>query len=287
MALPLLERSRAALAQEVHSRIAGRDFESAHARIWDRPGPRWFGPSDPVWRVHADPSMFAGGIRALLLQSLHPVAMLAVSRHSGFRGDPWGRLQRTSAFLASTTYGTIADAERDIAKVRSIHARVRGTTAEGLPYRADDPELLTWVHLAEVDSFLVTYQHLGAERLDEAEADTYVEQTARVAGLLGVPEPPRSVAELRAGLEGFRSGLRMTAEAEEAAALVLRDPPIGGLPRVGYAALAAGAVSTLPAWARAMLRLPTLPVTDRLVARPLARSGLGAIRWALAGSTAA
>ena len=287
MAPTLVERSRRALAREVQQRVAGDDAQGAHARIFDSVGPRWFAEPDPIWRVHADPAMFVGGIRALLLQSLHPVAMLAVSRHSGFRGDPWGRLQRTSAFLASTTYGTIADAERDIARVRSIHTRVRGTTAEGLPYRADDPELLTWIHLAEVDSFLRTYQHLGARRLSDADADTYVAQSALVAERLGVPDPPHAVAGLRTALAGFRPLLRMTSEAEEAAALVLRDPPLGGLSRVGYAALAVGAVSTLPAWARAMLRLPTLPLTDRLVARPLARSGLGAIRWALAGPGAA
>ena len=110
--------------------------------------------------------MFVGGIRALLLQSLHPVAMAAVSAHSGFRGDPWGRLHRTSHFLATTTYGTIADAERSIAIVNAIHGRVRGRTPEGVAYRADDPELLAWIHLAEVDSFLGAHQALGGAALE-------------------------------------------------------------------------------------------------------------------------
>lgn len=284
--LALLDRPRAALAAAVHHRIAGDDFAAAHAKIWHTPGPRWFTEADPVWRVHADTSMFVGGIRALLLQSLHPVAMLAVSQHSGFRGDPWGRLHRTSRFLASTTYGTIADAERDIAIVRAIHGRVSGTTQEGLPYRASDPELLAWVHLAEADSFLSAHQHFGARPLSAAEADTYVEQAGLVAGLLGVLSPPCSVAELHDVLAAYRPGLRMTDQAQEACDLLLRDPPLRGPARAGYAALAAGAISTLPSWARSMLGLPTQPVADRLVARPLARSGLATIRWALAGQAA-
>ena len=282
-----LQQPRAALAKAVQHRVAGKDFAAEHARIWFTEGPRWFTPDDPVWRVHADTSMFVGGIRALLLQSLHPVAMLAVSQHSGFRGDPWGRLHRTSRFLATTTYGTIADAEADIAHVRAIHARIGGTTRAGLPYRASDPHLLTWVHLAEVDSFLAAYRQFGGPSLSPVEADRYVDQAGRVAGRLGVPEPPRNTGELQAALAAYGPELEMTEQARETCDLLLRDPPLRGPARAGYAALAAGAVSILPPWARAMLRLPTLPLTDRLVARPLARSGLATIRWALAGQSAA
>src|SRR5918997_2874844 len=166
-----LDARRVELAQAVRDRIAGPEFQAAHQQIWYQPGPRWFSEQDPIWRIHLDTSMFVGGIRALLLQSLHPVAMLGVSRHSGFRGDPWGRLQRTSRFLATTTYGTIADAERSIARVRAIHRRVKGSTSTGRPYRADDPHLLGWIHAAQVDSFLTTYRVFGAEPLDETDAD--------------------------------------------------------------------------------------------------------------------
>ncbi|MBA3528344.1 MAG: DUF2236 domain-containing protein, partial [Propionibacteriaceae bacterium] len=110
----MLQRPRATLAKAVRDRIAGAKFEQTHAAIWHTPGERWFTEQDAIWRVHADTSMFVGGIRALLLQSMHPIAMLGVSEHSGFRGDPWGRLQRTSAYLATTTYGAISDAERSI-----------------------------------------------------------------------------------------------------------------------------------------------------------------------------
>ena len=194
MALLLLDRPRAALAASVRHRIAGSDFEQHHQRIWHSPGPRWFTADDPIWQVHNDVSMFVGGIRALLLQSLHPVAMAAVSAHSGFRGDPWGRLHRTSHFLATTTYGTIGDAEASIARVNAIHRRIKGTTPDGVAYRADDPELLAWIHLAEVDSFLTCYQELATVPLDDAAADRYVAQSALVADRLGVLGPPRSTA---------------------------------------------------------------------------------------------
>jgi uncharacterized protein (DUF2236 family) len=281
-----LDARRAELAQALRDRIAGPEFQAAHQRIWYTPGPRWFGEQDPIWRIHLDTSMFVGGIRALLLQSLHPVAMLGVSQHSGFRGDPWGRLQRTGRFLATTTYGTIADAERSIAVVRAIHRRVKGTTSAGRLYRADDPHLLGWIHAAQVDSFLTTYQAFGAEPLGEMDADAYVRQCGFVAAKLGVVNPPQTVAELDEVLAGYRPELKLSPAAKQATEMLLKDPPLTGPQRFGYAILAAGAVSTLPAWARTALLLPTLPATDRLVTRPLTRSALGTIRWALAGAPA-
>ena len=281
----LLQRPRATLAKAVRHRIAGSNFEEAHAAIWHTEGERWFSDSDAIWRVHADTAMFVGGIRALLVQSMHPVAMLGVSQHSGFRSDPWGRLQRTSTYLATTTYGTVPDAERSIAIVRAIHKRVTGTTAEDQPYGASDPHLLMWVHVAEIDSFLVCHQAFGGERLTLAEQDEYVRQTGFVAAQLGVVEPPQTRAQLDDILRAYRPELKASAQAAEAADLLLKDPPLPPAAKIGYAALAAGAVSVLPPWVRAELGLPTLPMTDRVIARPLARSALGAIRWALAGQT--
>jgi uncharacterized protein (DUF2236 family) len=283
MSITLLDKGRAGLAKAVRDRIAGSDFENVHARIWYTPGERWFTESDAIWRVHADTSMFIGGIRALLLQSLHPVAMLAVSEHSGFRGDPWGRLQRTSKFLATTTYGCVADAEQSIRVVQAIHKRVTGLTPDGMPYRADDARLLGWIHVAEVDSFLASYQTFGASTLEAEEADQYVRQSGFVAQKLGVLDPPQSVAELQDLLDGYRPELEISAAAKEAAEMLLKDPPLSGPGRIGYAVLAAGAISILPSWARAELSLPTLPVADRLVVRPLARSAMTTLRWALTG----
>ena len=146
------------LGAALRSRVAGDDATERAKVIWGRPGKRWFAPEDPVWRVHADAAMFPGGMAALLLQSLHPLAMAGVAGHSGYRGDPWGRLQRTSHFLATTTFGTVEDAEAAIARVRAIHERVRGRDHRGRPYRAADPHLLGWVHVAEAHSFLAAYQ---------------------------------------------------------------------------------------------------------------------------------
>ena len=128
--------------------------------------------------------MFVGGMRALLLQSLHPLAMAGVAGHSGYRGDPWGRLARTSTFLATTTFATADDAQAMVDKVRSIHERVRGKAPDGRPYAASDPHLLRWVHIAEIDSFLRSHQRYGRVPLTPERADGYVADAARIAHLV-------------------------------------------------------------------------------------------------------
>lgn len=285
MSATLVGRARTGLATAIRSKVAGDDFATEHVRIFDAAGPRWFTPESAIWRVHNDAAMFVGGVRALLLQSLHPLAMQAVSDHSGFRGDPWGRLQRTSHFLASTTFGTIAGAERSIAIVRAVHKRLSGSTPDGTPYRVADPHLLMWVHIAEVDSFLTTHQRFGAARLDAAGADSYVADTSIVAAKLGVLDPPTTVIDLKRQLDAYRSELRISDPAIEAKDLLLRHPPLPGPARIGFGVLAAGGVASLPTWARTMLRLPSLPVTDRLLATPMTAAALGAIRWAMAGAS--
>jgi uncharacterized protein (DUF2236 family) len=279
VAIGTLVNQRVRVARAVRERISG-DFEAQHAEIW-RDGERWFTEQDAIWRVHGDTSVFIAAIRALLLQALHPVAMQAVAEHAGFEADFWGRFQRTTRYVALTTYGTVRDAERAIAAVRAVHRRVTGTTPDGRPYSADDPHLLMWVHVAEVDSFLSAYRAFGAEKLTAAEADEYVRQAGSIAARLGVIEPPLSVMELTDVMESYRPELSGSGQARRASNLLLVQPPFAGLARAGYHMLAAGAVSTLPAWARVELRLPTLPVTERVVMRPLARSAVRALRWAL------
>ncbi|GLW89664.1 oxygenase MpaB family protein [Actinokineospora globicatena] len=272
-------RLRRFAGEQLFARVAGPDGPAVRARIHDSPGPRWFGPDRPIRVVHGDASMFVGGLRALLLQSLHPLAMAAVAAHSGYRGDPWGRLQRTSTFLATTTFGTADDAQSAVDHVRGIHERVRGTTDRGEAYHAADPHLLTWVHVAEVDSFLRAHKQFGAHPLDEAGYDGYVADTARIAAALGVTDPPRDQAELASTLEAFRPELRPTPQAGAAARFLLLTPPIPWPARLPYAALAANAVATLPPWARSHLRLPHLggPLV-RISGHCLVRS----IRWAMA-----
>ena len=138
------------LAGAIFSRVAGPQGPQRRQLIAAE-GERWFAEDRPVRRVHGDSSMFIGGITALLLQSLHPLAMAAVAGHSGYRGDPWGRLQRTSYFLAVTTFGRASDAREAITRIRAIHQQITGTAPDGRPYAASDPHLLTWVHIAEAD----------------------------------------------------------------------------------------------------------------------------------------
>lgn len=228
--------------------------------------------------------MFIGGIRALLLQSLHPVAMWGVHEHSGYKSDPWGRLQRISHFIAFTTYGPIDAAEQRIARLRMIHEQVRGTTDDGQPYRADDPELLAWIHAAEIDSFLCAHQAFGRQPLTATECDSYVAQTALVAEKIGVRIAPRSRRDLDAVLASYRPMLAWSQPPQDAADLLIKQAPL--LPRYArpaYAALAGGAISLLPSWARSELRLLSTPITDRLLTRPAARLATNTIRWALSG----
>jgi len=281
VALPGLTTVRDGLGQRLFGMVAGPDGPANRARIHDTPGPRWFGEDRPIRRVHGDASMFVGGLRALLLQSLHPLAMAGVAEHSDYRGDPWGRLQRTSTFLAVTTFGPAEDAQRTVDKVRGIHRRIRGTAADGRPYEASDPHLLEWVHIAEISSFLLAHQLYGAAPLDQTSRDDYVADTARVAAALGVIDPPRTEQELKERIEAYRPELSSTAAAREAARFLLLTPPLPMLARPAYAALAASSVAMLPAWARLPLRLPYLPPVESTAVRLAGRTLVGGIRWAL------
>jgi uncharacterized protein (DUF2236 family) len=272
---------RERLGTALFLRVAGPDGAAHAARIHGAPGPRWFEPDSAIVRVHGDASMFVGGIRALLLQTLHPAAMRAVAEHSGFRGDMWGRLNRTSRFLATTTFGTAEDAQRSVDIVRAIHERVVGTMPDGTPYRASDPHLLRWVHVAEVDSFLRAHTLYGKEPLDQAGRDEYVAQTAEVARRLGVIDPPLTEADLAADLVAFRPELRGTPEAREAVRYLLFKPPLPLAARGPYGVLVAAAVAMMPRWTRRPLRLPWLPVSERTVVRALGGLATGTIRWAM------
>lgn len=279
--LPDLDAVRKNLGRSLFGMVAGPEGPANRSRIHDTPGPRWFGEDRPIRRVHADASMFVGGLRALLLQSLHPLAMAGVAEHSDYRGDPWGRLQRTSTFLAVTTFGPADDAQRAVDRVRGIHQRVRGTAADGTPYHAADPHLLEWVHIAEVDSFLLAHQLYGAEPLDQTGRDGYVADAARVALALGVIDPPRTERELAERIEAYRPELKSTPVARDAARYLLLTPPLPLVARAPYGVLAATSVSMLPAWARKPLLLPHFPPVEATVIRMSGRVLVNGIRWAL------
>ena len=272
---------RTRLGHELFIRVAGPDGPKQRDRIHGTPGPRWFDNDSEIVQVHADASMFIGGIRAILLQTMHPAAMQAVADHSGFRGDMWGRLARTSTFLAVTTFGTAEHAEQSVGAVRRIHGRVTGTMPDGTPYTASDPHLLAWVHAAEVDSFLLAHQTYGARPLDEAGCDAYVAQSAVVAAKLGVIDPPTTVAQLREVLDDFRPELRATDEARSAVRFLILHPDLPLAARPAYGVLMAAGIALMPRWTRLPLRLPWLPVSERTVVKALGTLATGTIRWAM------
>jgi uncharacterized protein (DUF2236 family) len=273
---------RRAIGAAVFQRIAGPEGAAERRRLRRHAdGDRWFPPDSPIARVHGDAAMLIGGLSALLLQSLHPLAMAGVEQHSGFRGDPWGRLARTSRFLAVTTYGSADDARRQINAVRAVHRRVVGVAPDGRPYAASDPHLLTWVHICEVEAFLRSYQRYGSGPLTPAEADEYVAQAGRVAAALGAREVPSTVSELAASLRAYRPELRSTPSARATARYLVATPPLPVALRPAYLPIAAAAVGLLPRWARWPLRLPWLPLTEATLGRASGDAVTRVVRWAL------
>ncbi|HHU09871.1 MAG TPA: DUF2236 domain-containing protein [Intrasporangiaceae bacterium] len=276
-----LSRLRRSAGMALRSKVAGDNPNARAAKVWGAVGERWFTETDPIWRVHSDASMFVGGIRSLLLQSLHPLAMAGVEDHSNYRADPWVRVNNTSFFIAQTTFGTIDNAEKLIAAVRAMHERVVGIAPDGREYSANDPHLLRWVHIAEMETFLTCYQTYSPRPLSPAEADTYVEQTALVARLLGVTDPPLTATGLHEALEAYRPELESTESSRRVAHFLLREPPVTGLETVGYRALASAAVRTLQPWAREMLGIRTSPLPDHLARAVLGRPAVSVVRWLL------
>lgn len=238
----------------------------------------WFGPGSAVWAVHGDLATLVGGVRALLLQALHPAAVTGVDEHSTYRADPLARLAGTTRWLTVTTFGSTAAAEREAARVRGMHRRVRGEyeAADGTrrSYRADDERLLAWVHAAFTDSFLAAHEVFGGPL--PGGPDAYVGQWAKAAELVGVTDPPRSRAALDALVDSYAGELAATDVTRRTLAF-LRRPPLPVPARVGYAVLFAGAVSTLRPGHRALLGLPDTGVRVPRAATSAMLAGLRAV----------
>lgn len=243
---------------------------------YDDPG--LFGPASPAWRVNGDMAMLIGGLRAILLQTLHPLAMAGVADHSDYERDPLGRLNRTGRFIGATTFGTTESAEQMIAMVRRIHDRVEGHAPDGRPYAANDPHLLGWVHATEVDSFLRAYDRYGTGRLTNAERDQYVAEMAEVGLRLGMTEAPTSVDELAVTLEGYRSECSYDEQAKVTVRFLLA-PPIPVVTWGPYRLIAAAAIGLLPPWARRMMYLPLPPGLDSVAIRPAALLMTKSLGW--------
>ena len=277
-----VEAVRHAIADALRNAVAGDDAMERRAAIVDAPGERWFAPDSAVVRVHSDSSMFIGGMRALLLQSLHPLAMAGVAQHSDYRNDPWGRLQRTAEFLAATSFGPADVAQHAVDRVNAVHRSVTGIAADGREYSAADPHLLRWVHVTEIDSFLRAHQAYGERPLTAHECDDYVRGMALVARKLGVNAPPESVRGLRDQITMFRAEVRATPESHDVVRFLLLQPPVAPAARIPYTLISSAAVALLPAWARAELRIPYVPAVDTLIARPVGQLVARTIRWASA-----
>jgi uncharacterized protein (DUF2236 family) len=282
--MSVVGEARSRLDAAIFRKVAGRDAFEKRARIHETPGPRWFSHDSAIRRVHDNVSMYPGGIRALLLQSLHPLAMAAVAQHSGYRSDVWGRLARTSTFIATTTFGTAEHAQEAVDIVRAVHARVIGTAPDGRPYRADDPHLLAWVHVAEADSFLTAHTRYGRDRLTPAERDEYVAEAALVARALGAERVPTTAAGLAAALEAFRPELAATPASLDVARFLLREAPLPAVARPFYAVLAMAAADLLPSWARDMLGLGHRGRLGRALVRAGAAAVLAVMDWAATAS---
>ena len=228
--------------------IGGVDYENP-------PGdPGLFGPDSVCWRVHGDfTSMLIGGISALLLQALHPLALAGVWDHSNFRQDLLGRLRRTGQFISATTFGSHADAQRLIERVRAIHLNVTGHTPDGRPSAASDPDLLTWVHVAEVSSFLKAHLRYLNPSLPGSEQDRYYREVARIAEALGARDVPRSRREVADYLQGQRPHLQSDERTREILRILFSAPAPSTLARPFGALMMQAGVELLPEWAGELL----------------------------------
>lgn len=242
----------------------------------------YFGPQSAPWFVHGSLPTIVGGVRALLMQALHPGALAGVRQHSRYQQDGLGRLAGTTQWLTVVTFGDTAAADRECARVRGMHRKVSGMYArDGVetPYSAMDPDLLRWVHVAFTDSFLATHRVWGGP-IPGGE-DAYVRQWAKAGELVGVTDAPRSVAEMEEQIRDFGPDLRGGADALDTVDFI-RNPPLPLAGKPAYALLFAGAVATLPADHRRLLNLPTVPLT---VARPAVGALLGGLALALGPSS--
>ena len=273
-----MSRFRKAIQLQIHGLVGGRgeiDLDSPHG------DPGLFGPGSMAWRVHSDfTTMMVGGVSALLLQMLHPGALAGVWDHSNFRGDMLGRLRRTAQFIAGTTYASTDQALRLIDRVRVIHDRIHGQLPDGTAYLANDPALLTWVHVAEVSSFLAAYMRYRNPTFSRAAQDRYFAETAKIAELLGATNVPVSREALNAYLREVRPALRSDRRTREVAAALLSQPAPSALAGSFREAIMEAGVDLLPLWAAEMHDLRLTPSRRHMVR--VGVQGMGAvIRWAM------
>ena len=225
-----------------------------------------FGRGSVTWRVHSHPAMLIGGLRALMLQALHPHALAGVVQHSDFRERPMHRLRQTANYVATTTFGTTEQARAAGAHVRKVHRHVNGIDpVTGARYSAEDPDTLLWVHCVEVHSFLAAVRAYGVS-LGDDEQDAYLAESARVAELVGIP--PERVPPTRAAMGEYFAAmlpsLCVSAEAKQAIDFVASPPITREL--LPYAAplkiVASAAVGLVPRHLRRLAGIDRMWVAD-------------------------
>lgn len=276
----LAHRIRMALAESVTHLTTGSGPKLDYSAPPGDPG--LFGPDAVCWKVHADfASMMAGGVSALLLQSLHPLALAGVWDHSTFRADILGRLRRTATFIAGTTYGNRADALALIERVKKIHAGVTGTAPDGRPYRASDPALLTWVHVAEVSSFLAAHLRYVNPALPGALQDQYYAETSRIAQLLGATDVPTSRAEVAAYLQVMQPELIASERTREVVRVLMNAPAPRPAMRPAGALMRQAGIDLLPPFAQTLLGFDRFARTRHALVQPGMRVVAPVLRWAL------
>lgn len=240
-----------------------------------------FGPNSVCWQVHGDvTAMMIGGIASLLLQMLEPRVLAGVWDHSVFRQDMRGRLRRTAAFLARTTYGDKAQALAEIARIRRVHDYVHGTLPDGTAYHANDPEALAWVHVTESLCFVESFIRYRKPHMSMRERDRYFDEMAQVGELLGADPVPRTYRAAQTFIRDARPRLRFDERTREIADLLLHQPAASpALAPFHHMTMQAG-VDLLPGWARSMHGL-SISLPARLAVRG-GTTGMAAItRWAL------
>ena len=236
-----------------------------------------FGPDSVTWRVHKEPALLVGGLSALMVQALHPLAIAAVVDHSNYKQDVWGRYDRTTNYVVTTIYGTTKQALAVGARVRAVHVPIKGIDkVTGLPYDADDPVLLLWIHATLVDSFLGAYRRF-VRPLSQDEADRYVAEMVRQAELVGLKaeDVPATERANREFIESCRPMLQVTRSSLEAVDTVLH-PPLATWKRPFWWVAGQAAVSLLPDYARELYGLRRR-WSERGV-RPIVRYGTLAAR---------
>jgi uncharacterized protein (DUF2236 family) len=276
-----IDKARRILAGEVTRLVMGDHQPSSERRDEHDDDTGLFGPDSVTWKLHSDFCLLAGGLRALMLQTMHPLAMAGVADHSNYRSDPLGRLANTSAYVGTTVFGSTDQAMSAVATVKRVHRRVVGVASDGRHYDANDPHLLTWVHHTLVDSFLRAFRRYGTQPLTDVEADRYVDEMSVMMTLFEGEPAARSVAELRQYFADIRPELRATREARETMRFLLL-PPLPLHTRGPYAMLAAAAVGMLPVSVRRQLWVPTVPLADPLVVRPVCRALFRTLDWVMA-----